>query len=154
MAARLLHSSPQFPSPSTPNPPHLSPIRVISSLPFTTSLTFPLRNSPSSHSKFKFFHHPNEKKRRIGAVAEESTAGAVEIVNRSEDGSTVVIQVLLFAAFVGLSVLTVGVIYLAVSDFLQKREAEKIGKEVAEKEKRVRKKERVKAKAGLKGFGR
>ncbi|GAB2254156.1 hypothetical protein Droror1_Dr00021965 [Drosera rotundifolia] len=42
----------------------------------------------------------------------------------------------------------------SVSISCEKGKREKIGKEVAEKEKRVRKKERVKAKAGLKGFGR
>nr|XP_043610589.1 uncharacterized protein LOC122582284 [Erigeron canadensis] len=69
------------------------------------------------------------------------------------DGVSIVISVLLSVAFVGLSVLTIGVIYIAVTDYLQKREKEKFEKEEAEKAKKGGKKKRVRARAGPKGFG-
>ncbi|KAJ9543712.1 hypothetical protein OSB04_023419 [Centaurea solstitialis] len=93
------------------------------------------------------------------------------------DGVSVVISALLSIAFVGLSVLTIGVryycktlvelnriqlqfvklfilvIYIAVTDYLQKKEEEKFEKEEAEKAKRGGKKKRVRSRAGPKGFG-
>lgn len=45
------------------------------------------------------------------------------------------------------------VIYIAVTDFLQKREKDKFEKEEAEKAKKGGKKKRVRARAGPKGFG-
>ncbi|KAK1428704.1 hypothetical protein QVD17_17543 [Tagetes erecta] len=69
------------------------------------------------------------------------------------DGVSVVISVLLSIAFVGLSVLTIGVIYIGVTDYLQKREKEKFEKEEAEKAKRGSKKKRVRPRVGPKGFG-
>ncbi|KAG1339262.1 hypothetical protein COCNU_04G015680 [Cocos nucifera] len=72
----------------------------------------------------------------------------------AEDGGvSSVISVLLFIAFVGLAILTIGVIYLAVQDFLQKREREKFEKEEAAKKKKSGKKGKVKARAGPRGFG-
>ncbi|KAL6907490.1 hypothetical protein ACP4OV_002529 [Aristida adscensionis] len=56
-----------------------------------------------------------------------------------------VVSALLTVAFVGLSLLTIGVIYLAVQDFLQKREREKFEREEAEKQKEEAKKKRAKA---------
>ncbi|XP_021814278.1 uncharacterized protein LOC110757063 [Prunus avium] len=70
-----------------------------------------------------------------------------------EDGVSITISVLLFIAFVGLSVLTIGVIYLGVTDFLQKREREKLEKDEATNKKKSGKKRRVRARAGPKGFG-
>ncbi|KAJ0626498.1 hypothetical protein HanHA89_Chr01g0013851 [Helianthus annuus] len=77
----------------------------------------------------------------------------VPAVNDNGDGVSVVISVLLSIAFVGLSVLTLGVIYIGVTDFLQKREKEKFEKEEAEKAKRSGKKKRVRPRVGPKGFG-
>lgn len=45
------------------------------------------------------------------------------------------------------------VIYIAVTDFLQKREREKFEKEEAAKEKKSGKKKKVRARAGPRGFG-
>ncbi|CAA0838130.1 Unknown protein [Striga hermonthica] len=78
-----------------------------------------------------------------------------EIVTTRDDGVSTVISALLFVAFVGLSILTIGVIYIAVADFLQKRESEKFEKEEASKKKRGGKKGKVRARAraGPRGFG-
>ncbi|KAG7035392.1 hypothetical protein SDJN02_02188, partial [Cucurbita argyrosperma subsp. argyrosperma] len=77
-----------------------------------------------------------------------------EIASTGDDGVSTIISVLLFVAFVGLSVLTIGVIYIAVTDFLQKREKEKFEKEEAANKKSGKKKKvKVKAKAGPRGFG-
>ncbi|KAI9194288.1 hypothetical protein LWI28_004809 [Acer negundo] len=74
----------------------------------------------------------------------------------SGDGGTAstVVSVLLFIAFVALSILTIGVVYIAVTDFLQKREREKFEKEEAtKKKKKGGKKMKVRARAGPRGFG-
>ncbi|KAL7113921.1 hypothetical protein ACP275_04G089100 [Erythranthe tilingii] len=76
-----------------------------------------------------------------------------EIVSTTDDGVATVISVLLFIAFVGLSILTIGVVYIAVTDFLQKRERDKFEKEESAKKKKGGKKGRVRARAGPKGFG-
>ncbi|KAI3830050.1 hypothetical protein L1987_04182 [Smallanthus sonchifolius] len=83
----------------------------------------------------------------------ENSDQIVSAVADNGDGVSVVIQVLLGVAFFGLSVLTVGVIYIAVTDFLQKREKEKFEKEEAEKAKKGGKKKRVRPRVGPKGFG-
>lgn len=65
-----------------------------------------------------------------------------------------IIQTLLFSAFVVLTVLTIGVVYIAVTDFLQKREKDKFEKELTEKKKRGKKKKvRARARDGPRGFG-
>eukprot|EP01018_Ginkgo_biloba_P032476 Gb_06443 [translate_table: standard] len=64
------------------------------------------------------------------------------------------ISVLLLLAFIGLSLLTVGVIYLAVTEFLEKRERSKLLKEQEAKKKKEKKSGRVKvARSGPRGFG-
>ncbi|KAG8387890.1 hypothetical protein BUALT_Bualt02G0068500 [Buddleja alternifolia] len=73
-----------------------------------------------------------------------------------DDGVATVISALLLIAFIGLSILTIGVVYIAVTDFLQKREREKFEKEeAAKKKKKSGKKGRVGARArgGPRGFG-
>ncbi|XP_027161529.1 uncharacterized protein LOC113762330 [Coffea eugenioides] len=78
-----------------------------------------------------------------------------ELVSAGDDGASSIIFALLFVAFVGLSILTVGVIYMGVTDFLQKREREQFEKEeAAAKKKRVKKgKMGSRARAGPRGFG-
>lgn len=76
----------------------------------------------------------------IPAAAEDSAASTV-------------VSALLVVAFIGLSILTIGVIYLAVQDFLRKREREKFEKEDAEKKKKGGKKAKAKARTGPRGFG-
>ncbi|KAL7602177.1 uncharacterized protein LOC111907268 [Lactuca sativa] len=87
------------------------------------------------------------------ASSPENTDQIVSTASDNGDGVSIVISVLLSIAFVGLSVLTIGVIYIAVTDFLQKREKDKFEKEEAEKAKKGGKKKRVRARAGPKGFG-
>lgn len=72
-----------------------------------------------------------------------------------DEGVATVIQALLFVAFVALSILTIGVIYIAVQDFLGKREREKFEKEEAARNKsgKKKKKKNVRARAGPRGFG-
>uniref|UniRef100_A0A0A0KFD7 Transmembrane protein n=1 Tax=Cucumis sativus TaxID=3659 RepID=A0A0A0KFD7_CUCSA len=77
-----------------------------------------------------------------------------EIVgSTNDDGVSTIISVLLFTAFIGLSILTIGVIYIGVTDFLQKREKEKFEKEEAGKKKKSGKKKKVRARGGPRGFG-
>ncbi|CAH9144112.1 unnamed protein product [Cuscuta epithymum] len=84
----------------------------------------------------------------------ESVQNSQELASTAGDRVSSVISALLFAAFIGLSVLTVGVIYLAVTDFLRKRESDKFEKEEASKKKSKRKgKIANRAKAGPRGFG-
>eukprot|EP00262_Sarcandra_glabra_P016043 TRINITY_DN5085_c0_g1_i1.p1 TRINITY_DN5085_c0_g1~~TRINITY_DN5085_c0_g1_i1.p1 ORF type:complete len:166 (+),score=40.07 TRINITY_DN5085_c0_g1_i1:83-580(+) len=76
-----------------------------------------------------------------------------QIVTTDESNGYPIISVLLFIAFIGLTILTIGVIYIAVTDFLQKREREKFEKEEAAKKKKGGKKGKVRAKTGPRGFG-
>ncbi|KAL3850649.1 hypothetical protein ACJIZ3_012531 [Penstemon smallii] len=78
-----------------------------------------------------------------------------DIVSTTDNGVSNAISALLLIAFVGLTILTIGVIYIAVTDFLQKREREKFEKEEAAKKKKSGKKGKVRARAraGPKGFG-
>ncbi|KAK1357236.1 Glucan endo-1,3-beta-glucosidase btgC [Heracleum sosnowskyi] len=143
---------------------HQASSLFISSHLSSKSLLYPKRcklnhnppNSVISPSKFK---HSS----RIYAISENLQLAEVTPVENSEqlvtttaasgDGVSNIISVLLFIAFVGLSVLTIGVIYIAVTDYLQKREREKFEKEESAKKKKANKKRKVKARAGPKGFG-
>ncbi|XP_078445458.1 uncharacterized protein LOC144714567 [Wolffia australiana] len=88
----------------------------------------------------------------VEAVAEGSAALSEAAVNG--DPAATVVAVLLTVAFVGLSILTAGVVYIAVADFLQKREREKFEKdESAQKKKKSGKKVKTRARAGPRGFG-
>lgn len=59
----------------------------------------------------------------------------------------------MFIAFIGLAILTIGVIYIAVTDILQKREKEKFETEEAAANKKKNGKKKVRAKARPRGFG-
>lgn len=88
-------------------------------------------------------------------ISEANPAETTEkLVTTTDDWfSSTIIPFLLSIAFVGLSILTIGVIYIAVTDFLQKREKEKFEKEEAAKVKKSGKKRKVRARAGPRGFG-
>ncbi|KAM7522164.1 hypothetical protein LguiA_012066 [Lonicera macranthoides] len=86
------------------------------------------------------------------AEADLVESNTEQIVSSSEDGVSNIISILLFIAFIGLSILTIGVIYIGVTDYLQKREKEKFEKEEATKKKNG-KKRKVKVRAGPRGFG-
>ncbi|XP_057953131.1 uncharacterized protein LOC131147638 isoform X1 [Malania oleifera] len=130
------------------------------------SLSFPLSSSLSSSRAIQSpnsLHQisPNSTQlQRISAVAEDvllTDATPIEdsqqIVSTDGDGVTIIVQVLVFIAFIGLSILTLGVIYITVTDFLQKRESEKFEKEEESKRKKSGKKRKVRARAGPRGFG-
>lgn len=77
---------------------------------------------------------------------------AESVYKTTDEGVATVVSALFFFAFIGLSAITVGVVYLVVTDFLQKREKEKFEKEEATK-KSKKKKKVAKVRAGPKGFG-
>lgn len=82
------------------------------------------------------------------AAAYEDVEQTEEMMRVAADDDSVtatVVSALLTVAFVGLSLLTIGVIYLAVQDYLQKRESEKFEREEAERQKEEAKKKRAKA---------
>ncbi|PHU01921.1 hypothetical protein BC332_27172 [Capsicum chinense] len=106
------------------------------------------------------------KNRRIYAISSSNnfslaeanlneTADQVVVTSTGDDGVSTVISSLLFIAFIGLSILTIGVIYIAITDFLQKREKEQFEKEEAGKKKKSGRKGKIgtRAKAGPRGFG-
>lgn len=77
------------------------------------------------------------------------------VASSGDDGVSAIVSVLLFLAFIALSLLTIGVIYIAVTDFLQKRESDKFAKEEEARNKKKRSKNRrVRARAGPRGFGK
>ncbi|XP_057451663.1 uncharacterized protein LOC130743430 [Lotus japonicus] len=84
---------------------------------------------------------------------ESAAVDAADLVTTTDDGVSVFISALFFVAFIGLSVITFGVVYLGVKDFLQKKETEKFEKEAAAKGGKKKKKKVVRARAGPKGFG-
>ncbi|XP_055805407.1 uncharacterized protein LOC129874184 [Solanum dulcamara] len=112
-------------------------------------------------------HRPNllisstiTRNRRFSSTSELSEVKLDETADQivsstGDEGVSTVIQSLLFIAFVGLSILTIGVIYIAVTDFLQKREKEKFEKEEAAKKKKIGRKGKIVARArgGPRGFG-
>ncbi|KAJ0962455.1 hypothetical protein J5N97_030283 [Dioscorea zingiberensis] len=96
------------------------------------------------------------------SVAEEALPDPESVIENAkqavqsgnDDISSTIVSTLLFIAFVGLTLLTIGVIYLGVTDFLQKRERDKFEKEeAAKKKKKNGKKGKVKTRAGPRGFG-
>ncbi|KAG9149075.1 hypothetical protein Leryth_010673 [Lithospermum erythrorhizon] len=111
--------------------------------------------------KETFQHHKVERRWRLFATPENfmlSDANAAvqdtqQIVSSPDNGVNTIVSSLLIVAFIGLSILTIGVIYIAVTDFLQKRESEKFEKQEAAKKKSGKKgKVRVR-RDGPRGFG-
>ncbi|CAJ1955678.1 unnamed protein product [Sphenostylis stenocarpa] len=151
-----------FISPSSSSSLHsYLPLRTttIPSLSSTSFITTPPK-------RFILFHNPLRPLLLVPppAAAEdvistaESTVDAVEQLYPTTDkGVATVVSALFFLAFLGLSAITIGVIYLAVVDFLQKREKEKFEKEEASKKgKKKKKNKRVVGRAragGPRGFG-
>ncbi|KAF8048171.1 hypothetical protein N665_2630s0002 [Sinapis alba] len=109
-------------------------------------------------------HQEKKQSWRLSATPEEisqeivasdtSSSEAIVSGGGSQDGVALIIQVLLIVAFLALSVLTIGVVYIGVTEFLGKREREKFEKEeAAKKSKKSGKKKTTRAKAGPRGFG-
>ncbi|XAR58963.1 hypothetical protein NMG60_11014560 [Bertholletia excelsa] len=139
-----------------PNPKHCHALHFNTS---SRSVASPLFCSNFANP-FQKFHPRTTRIRRISAAAEDALppdANPVEnsqqIVSGGDDDGSIVISVLLFVAFIGLSILTIGVIYIAVTDFLQKREREKFEKEEAPKKKKGGRNVKSRARAGPRGFG-
>ncbi|KAI7726620.1 hypothetical protein M8C21_025194 [Ambrosia artemisiifolia] len=137
---------------------HLHPIKpskTQSSLPtLPSNLSITSLRPPRATVSRPIFATPNDAVFLLSEANPTTNSDEiVSAVNDNGDGVSVVISVLLSIAFVGLSVLTLGVIYIGVTDFLQKREKEKFEKEEAEKAKRSGKKKRVRPRVGPKGFG-
>ncbi|XXG80825.1 hypothetical protein AAC387_Pa09g1598 [Persea americana] len=147
-------------------PPHSvsSPQTFKASLPSSYHAIFSLKYPPS---KIVFYPYSTQKKisqKRTQSWRILAATGDVlppntpieetqQIVPPDDSSGSTIISVLLLIAFVGLSILTVGVIYIAVTDFFQKREREKFEKEEAAKKKKSGKKGKVKARTGPRGFG-
>ncbi|KAJ8439859.1 hypothetical protein Cgig2_003925 [Carnegiea gigantea] len=166
-------SSPHLRSPSTPkSKPFSSSYFPNSSSPPLISSSLTLSRPQSKHPPFHFKISPNpinqtlitplKKPRNLiasAATVEDaaiSTETAQEVVSATsgDDGVSNIISVLLFIAFIGLAILTIGVIYIAVTDILQKREKEKFEKEeAAANKKKNNAKKKVRARAGPRGFG-
>ncbi|XVE59294.1 hypothetical protein DITRI_Ditri05aG0034500 [Diplodiscus trichospermus] len=161
-----LPSLPPFPSISKPRS-HFSLSAHHSFLLFTS----PLSLSTTTSRKPIPFHNPsqvnNQKKSDklwiTFATPEEvlpsdSTplGSSQQIVSSTGDeGVATIIQALLFVAFVALTILSIGVVYIWVQDFLEKREREKFEKDEAANKKngKKKKKKKVRARAGPRGFG-
>ncbi|KAL8215235.1 hypothetical protein R6Q57_004684 [Mikania cordata] len=123
------------------------------SSPSILTLPLPTRRPPRATVNRPISATPNGVFLLSEATPPENSDQIVSAAADNGDGVSVVISVLLSVAFVGLSVLTIGVIYIGVTDYLQKREKEKFEKEEAKKAKRGGKKKRVRPKVGPKGFG-
>ncbi|CAI8592306.1 unnamed protein product [Vicia faba] len=154
MASAAFASSPQiatFLSKSSSPSFHFQPRFSSLSLPTTPSFS-PIITTPRKSILFQ----TNSKLLPIpvaAAAVEDVTVDATEqLVSTTDDGVSVIVSVLFFVAFIGLSVITVGVIYLAVTDFLIKREKDKFEKEEAKSGKK--KKKRKVIRAGPRRFGK
>ncbi|KAK4408787.1 hypothetical protein Sango_0459700 [Sesamum angolense] len=79
-----------------------------------------------------------------------------EIVSTSDGGGINVVSALFFIAFICLSILTIGVIYIAVTDFCRRGRERSFEKEEAAKKKKSGKKGKVRARAraGPEALGR
>ncbi|XP_030447477.1 uncharacterized protein LOC115670366 [Syzygium oleosum] len=148
-----------FPSPSSP---HLSILKLKYFAPLKSSALSSLsassqRTVRSCSSLRALERNPRAGSWRLSAAAEDALESSQQIVSSGggggDDGVSNAVSVLLLIAFAGLSILTIGVIYIAVTDFLQKREREKFEKEEAGKKKKGGKKGRVRARSGPRGFG-
>ncbi|KAL6195526.1 hypothetical protein ACLB2K_031145 [Fragaria x ananassa] len=130
-------------------------------LPFPSQTNFSTKKTLTFHNPHDNINQRSTPVWRTYATSVESVASEANpiettqqiMATTSDDGVSMTISVLLFVAFVGLTILTIGVVYLGVTDYLQKREREKIEKEEEANKKKGGKKRRLRARAGPKGFG-
>ncbi|XP_031489240.1 uncharacterized protein LOC116256858 [Nymphaea colorata] len=112
---------------------------------------------PTEHNRWRSWR--GRRGLRLSALpdgdvpAESAIQEAQQVISGNNDVGSSIVAFLLGAAFIGLTILTIGVIYIGVTDFLQKREKEKFEKEEATKKKKGGKKRVVRAKTGPRGFG-
>ncbi|KAJ4871581.1 Uncharacterized protein Rs2_46773 [Raphanus sativus] len=117
----------------------------------TTSCFCSSSASPGKKQSWRLSATPEEISQQI-VSSDTSSTEAIVSGGGSQDGVALIIQVLLIVAFLALSVLTIGVVYIGVTEFLGKREREKFEKEeAAKKSKKSGKKKPTRAKAGPRG---
>ncbi|XP_020224528.1 uncharacterized protein LOC109806513 [Cajanus cajan] len=145
----------------------------------SSSIATFISSSANSHSclplptskKFILFGNPLQKNSRLlrpiillppvaaaedvnNVISSETAVDATQqLYPETDEGVATVVSALFFFAFIGLSAITIGVIYLAVTDFLQKREKEKFEKEEGGKKGKKKRKKVGRARAGPRGFG-
>ncbi|KAH9614880.1 hypothetical protein KSS87_008500, partial [Heliosperma pusillum] len=88
-------------------------------------------------------------------TTEDVASELVSATSNADNGVSTIISTLLFLAFIALSILTIGVVYIAVTDFLLNREKDKFEQEEEAKKKKKsgKKKVGVRARGGPRGFG-
>ncbi|CAL5200139.1 unnamed protein product [Lathyrus oleraceus] len=135
MASAAFAQSPQIATFLSKSPSSFHFHTRFGSLPTTSSFSPIISPSTKSillHNKSKLLPIP-----LAAAAAEDAAVDAAEqLVTTPVDAGSVIVSVLFFLAFIGLSVISIGVIYLVVTDFLTKREKEKFVKEEAKKGKK------------------
>lgn len=153
MATAFASSSPQFATfLSTSSPSSTLHFHTLFNPLPTTSSFSPIIITTSKKS----IHFQTNFKPVAAAASPIQDAAVVDaadqFVSTTDDGVSVIVSALFFVAFIGLSVITLGVIYLAVTDFLTKREKDKFEKEEAAKSGKKKKNKKV-VRAGPRGFG-
>ncbi|KAL6200241.1 hypothetical protein ACLB2K_030023 [Fragaria x ananassa] len=102
-------------------------------LPFPSQTNFSTKKTSTFHNPHDNINQRSTPVWRTYATSVESVASEANpiettqqiMATTSDDGVSMTISVLLFVAFVGLTILTIGVVYLGVTDYLQKRERER-----------------------------
>ncbi|CAN8285475.1 unnamed protein product [Cochlearia groenlandica] len=144
---------PRFQNPTKTH--NLSPISC--SVSRTKILSFHLQTPPNSlllHQDRTQLWSVSATTTPMDIVSSSSSSQEAIVTVTDQDGVALVIQVLLIVAFLALSVLTIGVVYIGVTEFLGKKEREKFEKEeAAKKSKKSGKNKATRAKAGPRGFG-
>ncbi|XP_014497393.1 uncharacterized protein LOC106758902 [Vigna radiata var. radiata] len=129
---------------------------TLPSLSSNSLITTPFKKSILFHNPLRpiILLPPPAAAEDVISTAETAVDAVEQLYPTTDKGVATVVSALFFLAFVGLSAITIGVIYLAVVDFLQKREKEKFEKEEASKKGKKKKKKVVgRARAGPRGFG-
>lgn len=94
----------------------------------------------------------------VQSSAEIAKAAAPQAVVADTGDGNLIVNILGTASFIGLSLLTIGVVYLAVTDFLEKRktdeETKKLNEEMASAKKKQTGSLTAASRGGAKGFGK
>ncbi|KAK7402203.1 hypothetical protein VNO78_14271 [Psophocarpus tetragonolobus] len=126
-----------------------------------------LTRSASNSKRFIPFHSPILQHKTVPLprpilppppaaedVISSAETASEQLYKTTDQGVATVVSSLFFIAFIALSAITLGVIYLAVTDFLQKSEKDKFEKEEASKVKSKKKNNKLGGpRAGPRGFG-
>lgn len=94
----------------------------------------------------------------VQSSAEIAKAAAPQAIVADTGDGNLIVNILGTASFIGLSLLTIGVVYLAVTDFLEKRksdeETKKLNEEMANAKKKQTGSFTAAGRGGAKGFGK